>query len=186
MYQYYMKNNHGGARHMAHFFTQTHLFITCTCGNYKLHVHVHVLQIVVTMYIYELHTCTHVGPGGWNDFDFLMTGGQVRVFMYIAFMLRSFFLPSYAAIYYDTVCVIYTRACTQILYSNRSGNIFTHCVSNTICCAVVVHMSIFCRDAKIAKTWIIVLVRLMLSIALSSVSGASLPPTFLWPQTYAT
>ena len=37
-----------------------------------------------------VHVHVHVGPGGWNDFDFLMTGGQVC-------SLCSFVLLSHAA-----------------------------------------------------------------------------------------
>ena len=32
----------------------------------------------------------YVGPGGWNDFDFIMTGGQVHVYTVYTCICMSF------------------------------------------------------------------------------------------------
>ena len=47
----------------------------------------------------------YVGPGGWNDFDFIMTGGQV----YICIYMYIYSIYNYACLflYYTVLNMIY-------------------------------------------------------------------------------
>ena len=40
-----------------------------------MHTHIHTHMHTHTTYTHT-HSLTHTGPGGWNDADFIYTGGQ--------------------------------------------------------------------------------------------------------------